>query len=44
MVFQSVNEISNAKNIEDKYQIEIHNLNVYNKKLVDEKVDLEQMM
>lgn len=41
MVFQSVNEISNAKNIEDKFQIEVHNLNVYNKKLVDEKVDLE---
>ena len=26
MVFESVNEISNAKNLEDKYQIEIDQL------------------
>jgi hypothetical protein len=27
MVFESVNEISNAKNLEDKYQFEIDQLN-----------------
>ena len=42
MVFESVNEISNAKNLEDKYQFEIDQLLESVRVLQLEKVDLEQ--
>lgn len=44
MVFESVDQISNAKNLEDKYQHEIFNMNQLNKILHNEKTDIEQTM
>ena len=41
MVFESVDQISNAKNLEDKYQIQINNINLFNKTLLSEKAETD---
>jgi len=44
MIFESVNAISNAKNLEDKYQLEINQLQDKVKVLYNEKIDLDQAL
>jgi len=44
MMFDSINAISNAKNLEDKFQFEINNLISQNKALMYEKTDLDQQV
>ena len=44
MIFESVNAISNAKNLEDKYQLEINQLQDRVKVLYNEKIDLDQAL
>ncbi len=44
MIFDSINAISNAKNLEDKYQFEINQLNKSEATLINDKLDLNQLI
>jgi len=41
MMFDSINAISNAKNLEDKFQFEINNLVKQNSAIQSEKTDMD---
>jgi len=43
MIFDSINAISNAKNLEDKYQFEINQLKTSESSLINDKQDLNQL-
>lgn len=44
MMFDSVNAISNAKNLEDKYRFEIDRLQEKEKELINSKADQDQLI